>query len=197
MKFPIIIKSIPIFLLCLTGKTAGQTEIDQPMKYEAYRVSSYRPDGGNADRVEVPPESSFTVAEIEGSGRIVHMWFTIASQEPEYLKTTRIRIYWDQKENPAVDVPFGDFHALGHGLIRQVDSSLITVVARPHLNHNLPNKNVGGFNSYFPMPFHKRASIDVCHEGSGGPLILYFYIDYEVHEELPEGLGTFHAQWRR
>jgi len=54
-----------------------------------------------------------------------------------------------------------------------------------------------GFNCYFPMPFYKSAKIDVQHEGCEGPLILYFYIDYEIHDRFPDGLGTFHAQWRR
>jgi hypothetical protein len=186
---------IPLVFFCLIGETVGQAEIDQPKQFEAYRLSSYRTDGGNADRVEVEPESSFTVADIEGSGKIVHMWFTIASQEPEYLKTTRIKIYWDKKENPAIDVPFGDFHALGHGLIRQVDSSMVTVVARPHLNHNLPNKNVGGFNSYFPMPFRTGARVLIENLSQHPIQALYFQIDYQKWEQEPSPL-RFHAVFR-
>ena len=77
--------------LALSGVTAGQLDLDQPKEFQAYRSSSYRLNGGNSDRAEVPPESDYTVAQIEGAGRIVHMWFTIATREPDYLQTTRIK----------------------------------------------------------------------------------------------------------
>ncbi len=181
--------------LALSGVTAGQLDLDQPKEFQAYRSSSYRLNGGNSDRAEVPPESDYTVAQIEGAGRIVHMWFTIATREPDYLQTTRIKIFWDGQEKPSVDVPFGNFHALGHGLIRQVNSSVITVVSRPHLNHNLPNKVVGGFNSYFPMPFGSGARV-VIENGSKYPLrSLYYQIDFQKWDKEPSPL-RFHASYR-
>ena len=39
-------------------------------------------------------------------------------------------------------------------------------------------------NCYFPMPFNKRAKIEVINENER-PLGLFFHIDYELyHEEL-------------
>ena len=87
---------------------AAAQEIDLPQPYVAARVSSAAKDGSNADAVQVAPHAAYTVADIAGPGRIVHMWFTIGTSEPDYLRTTRLRLYWDGAATPAVDVPFGD-----------------------------------------------------------------------------------------
>jgi hypothetical protein len=145
--------------------------------------------------VQVAARSSHTVAQIAGAGRIVHMWFTIASPDPSYLAATRLKIYWDSAAQPAVDVPFGAFHLLGHGKVRQVNSAFVTVEARPDLNHNLQNKSVGGFNSYFPMPYAKGARI-VVENASASPLqALYYQIDYQKWPSPPSPL-RFHAVHR-
>jgi hypothetical protein len=169
--------------------------IDQPQTYVAGRVSSAAADGSNADAARVAGKSAHAVAEIPGAGRIVHMWFTIATAEPAYLRTTRLRIYWDGATEAAVDAPFGDFHLLGHGAVRQVSTAFITVEARPDLNHNLANKNVAGFNSYFPMPYAKGARI-VIENASEQPITsLYYQIDYQKWPQAPSPL-RFHAAWR-
>lgn len=195
MKLSKVLAVLSLLLSFPTGMAKAQLDLDQPRRFRAMRVSSYRVDGGNADRVEVPPESSYTVADLKGAGRIVHMWFTIASQEPNYLRSTRIRIYWDGEERPSVDVPFGDFHGLGHGLIRQLNTPVISVVSRPHLNHNLPNKNVGGFNSYFPMPYSSGARVVIENSSRQMLRALYYQIDYQQWEEEPSPL-RFHAVYR-
>lgn len=170
-------------------------QIDLPQPYRAMRASSYRTDGGNADAVRVEPQSSHTVADIKGPGRIAHMWFTIATAEENYLRTTRIKIYWDGAATPAVDVPFGDFHLLGHGQVRQVNTAFVTVRARPELNHNLRNPNVAGFNNYFPMPYSTGAKV-VIENGSKEPLTsLYYQIDYQAWPKAPSPL-RFHAAFR-
>jgi len=184
-----------VFLgVLLAASLAPSVEIDQPQPYRAARSSSYARDGGNRDAATVPPKSSHTVAEMRGPGRIVHMWFTIATNERDYLRTTRLKIYWDGAATPAVDVPFGLFHAQGHGLVRQLNSAFLTVRARPELNHNLPNKNVAGFNSYFPMPYARSARV-VIENTSEEPLrSLYYQIDYQEWDQPPSPL-RFHARY--
>ena len=52
-------------------------------------------------------------------------------------------------------------------------------------------------NSYFPMPFQKKAKIVIENQNdiSYGQ---YFYIDYELYPQpLPEPIAYFHAHWRR
>ncbi len=170
-------------------------DFDETKPFRARRASSYQRDGANRDAAQVPPGASHTVADISGAGRIVHMWLTLATNEPDYLRTTRIKMYWDGAEEAAVDVPFGIFHALGHGKVRQVNSAMVTVRARPELNHNLPNKNVGGFNNYFPMPYGKGAKIVVENGSKEALRSLYFQIDYQEWPAAPSPL-RFHAAYR-
>src|SRR5689334_20960416 len=184
-----------MWMLLLIAVPAAAQQIDEPQPYTAARISSGAKDGSNADSVTVPPESGYTAAEIAGAGRIVHLWFTIASAEPAYLRTTRLKIYWDGNAEAAVDVPFGDFHALGHGVVREFSSAFIDVEARPELNHNLPNKNVAGFNSYFPMPFAKGARVVVENTSKQPIRALYFHVDYQKWERAPSPL-RFHALYR-
>ncbi len=194
MKIADLMFSTPLLLLFAALAPAQPPPIDQPRPYRAARASSYRTDGGNRDWVSIDPKAARVLARLEGAGRIVHMWFTIASAEPRYLETTRLKIFWDGDAEPAVDVPFGLFHALGHGLVRQVRSAFLTVRARPELNFNLGNPNVGGFNSYFPMPYGDGARV-ALENGSGEPLRLYYQIDYQIWNRAPSPL-RFHAAYR-
>jgi len=53
-------------------------------------------------------------------------------------------------------------------------------------------------NSFFPMPFRKRARITVTNEGKEGVDALYFNIDYQaLHHDLPADTMYFHAQYRQ
>ena len=174
------------------ARPLAPTGIDQPQTFVARRASSYRRDGGNRDAVTVEPQGSHVVLEATGAGRIVHTWFTVASDDPNYLETTRLEIYWDGADAPSVDVPFGLFHALGHQLVRPVASALVTVVARPELNFNLPNKNVAGFNSYFPMPFARGARLVIENHSDQEIRALYYQIDYQEWPDAPSPL-RFHA----
>ena len=179
----------------LTLALAAGQQIDVPQSYAAARISSAAKDGSNADAVPVPAESRYTVAEITGAGRIVHLWFTISTAEPNYLRTTRLKIYWDGASTPAVDVPLGDFHGLGHGVVRQFSSSFIEVEARPELNQNLRNQNVAGFNSYFPMPYAKGARVIIENTSKQSIGALYFHVDYQKWAAPPSPL-RFHALYR-
>lgn len=190
-------KSMNNLILALLTATPGvwPQGVDQIQSYVSARISSAAADGSNADAVTVQPRSSHTVAEIKGSGRIVHLWFTIATGEEKYLTTTRLKMHWDGAGQPAVDVPFGEFFLLGHNKVRQVTTAFVTVEARPELNHNLPNKNAGGFNSYFPMPYAQGARV-VLENGSDKALLVYYQADYQKWPSAPSPL-RFHATHRQ
>ena len=55
-----------------------------------------------------------------------------------------LRAYWDGADEPAVEVPVGDFFGQGWGEFAQVSS--LSIAVNPH----------GGFNCYWPMPFARR-----------------------------------------
>jgi len=148
------------------------------------RVSSYDATGGNADFCILDPGESRVLADISGPGIVRHIWMTLACEEQAFLRKIVLRMFWDGENEPSVETPIGDFFGLGHAQTTYFTSIALSMFDR-------------GFNCFFPMPFYKNARVEVQSQCGRLPLILYFYIDYEVHERMPEGLGAFHVQWRR
>ena len=131
--------------------------------------------------ITLPKESITTLADIEGPGRIQHIWITV---DPKAYRDCVLRFYWDGEDNPSVEVPLGDFFACGHALRYKVDS--LPVAVNPS----------GGFNSYWQMPFRRRARITIENqrwEDIGG---FFYQITYALGE-VPDEAAYFHAQWRR
>ncbi len=157
-------------------------------QYEAARISSYDPTGGNADgRHDWPvvPGETRTIAEIKGAGIITHLWMTVASRDPQYLKNIVLRMYWDGEEHPSVEVPYGDFFGIGNNEYYQYSSLPIQIgVDR-------------GMNCYWHMPFSDGAKITVANDGPSNIIALYYYVDYQIHKTIPEDIGRFHAQYRQ
>ena len=61
--------------------------------------------------------------------------------------------------------------------------------------HIIADKNVAGFNSYFPMPYAKGARV-VIENTSNQPIrALYFHVDYQKWPKPPSPL-RFHALYR-
>ena len=52
---------------------------------------------------------TYTLAEIDGPGAIQHIWMTPTGN----WKFSIIRFYWDDEDTPSVEVPVGDFFAMG------------------------------------------------------------------------------------
>ena len=75
--------------------------------------------------VTIKAHSTFTLADIAASGAIQQIWMT-----PAPLDKTRwniIRCYWDDEEDPSVEVPLGDFFACGWGKYCQINSLPVCV----------------------------------------------------------------------
>jgi hypothetical protein len=150
------------------------------------RASSYDVSGGNADFWLLAPGETRTLAAIDGPGCIRHIWMTLASREHAYPRRSVLRMYWDGSDVPCVEVPSGDFFGIGHGIVKQFWS--LPLAMSP--------QDGRAFNCFFPMPFARGARIEITNDGERR-LVVYFYIDYERYDRPPEGVGYFHAQWRR
>lgn len=130
--------------------------------------------------VEVKGGETVELASIVGAAKITHIWITT---DKDSWRALMLRAYWDGAEEPAIEVPFGDFFCNGWPEFAQVNS--IPIAANPF----------GGFNSYWPMPFRSGARLTVENLSSVTTRV-YFQVTYEVGEEHAEE-GYFHAQWRR
>ena len=131
--------------------------------------------------VRIGAKSTFTLAEITGSGVIQHIWLT-----PSPLGKTRwmiLRFYWDDETEPSVEVPLGDFFACGWARYCQISSLPVCV-------------NPGSaFNCYWQMPFHKKARITVENLDDAA-ITMYYQVDYAL-TAVPADAAYFHAQFRR
>jgi hypothetical protein len=151
------------------------------------RFSSWDRTGGNDDCLRLAPGQTAVLAEPGGAGCVTHLWMTAGCPEEHYLRKLVLRMFWDGEANPSVEVPLGDFFGVGHGLTRNFASLPLT----------MSPQDGRGFNCFFPMPFADGARIEVTNECERATARFYYYVDYEAYDALEEGLGRFHAQWRR
>lgn len=129
--------------------------------------------------VKIGPGTTYTLADITGAGAIQHIWMTPTGN----WRLSILRMYWDDEREPSVEVPVGDFFAMGWGKYARVSSLAICV-------------NPGSaFNSYWPMPFNHKARITL-ENLDDQPMELYYQIDYAL-APVPADAAYFHAQFRR
>jgi hypothetical protein len=152
------------------------------------RCSSWDVTGRNADRWIIKAGETATLADIDGPGKITHIWMTQGGGYRDCL----LKITWDGAASPSVLVPLGDFFGLGHAIVNSYQSLLFTA------STGRPNQFEAGcaLNCYAPMHFRKSAKIELVNEGSRDQG-QYFYIDYETLDDVPEEAGYFHAEFRR
>jgi D-arabinan exo alpha-(1,3)/(1,5)-arabinofuranosidase (non-reducing end) len=157
------------------------------------RSSSHDLSGRNNDYVAVQPGTTATIADIRGAGYIRHIWITIATEEPEYLRRCVLRAYWDGEEAPSIESPVGDFFGVGHARVSNYSSLPLNMVT----GGQPMKENRAAMNCYFPMPFARGARLTVENQGTKVIRALYFNIDYEQHDSIPGDALRFHAHWRR
>jgi len=130
--------------------------------------------------VRIAPGSTWDMADIQGPGVIESIWVTCF---PDFWRSLVLRFYWDDEEEPSVEVPVGDFFCSGWTERCNVNSLPIAV------------NPAGGMNSYWPMPFRKRARITMENIGTQ-EAVLYYQVNYSL-QDVPDSAAYFHAQWRR
>ncbi len=129
--------------------------------------------------VVVEPGTTFNLAQIGGSGAIQHIWLTPTGN----WRFSILRMFWDGESEPSVQVPVGDFFAMGWNKYSPISSLAVCV-------------NPGSaFNSYWPMPFRKGAKITLENIDTK-PMTIYYQIDY-TQTQVPADAAYFHALFRR
>ena len=168
--------------------TTLMSDLSTLKDFHAMRSSSSDPNwvNGNGDARPIAPGKTLTLAELNGPGRIAHIWCTIADNERFYGKKLVLRMYWDSEKTPSVEAPLNDFFCEGHGMDVTVNSLPFRVTS-----------NGRGRNCYFSMPFAKSARIEVTNEGNENCGAFYFYVDWQQLKDLPKDTAYFHAKYRQ
>lgn len=167
------------------GDGGALERLIRPLEGGIAHYSSYDRTGGNADWVTIGPGETRTLFEHEGAGIVRRWWTTIAPRNHrEIQRRLIVRCYWDGEESPSVEVPVSDFFGLGFGEWKDFVSAPL-------------NMTSGGYNSYWAMPFKRRARITVENTSSVPVEKLYYNIDVRTYEKLPDDTLYFHAQYRQ
>ncbi len=170
-------------------------ELTRVRNAETLRCSSWDRTGRNRDFWDVAPGETRVLADLEGPGRITHLWMTQWSADPLALRKVVLRMFWDGERNPSVLAPLGDFFCLGHAMVNSFCSLPFSCSAHKERHNTFAVS--AALNCYLQMPFRKSARVEITNE-SDSPYGQYFYVDYE---RLPDGLdgdvAYLHASWRR
>ncbi len=190
--------SLTFFILLVITNSAVAQELYQMKPAAQSRVSSpENPNGikgsgaqANASAkgsafIQLKAGESRALLDVNTAGIIQRIWITINNRSPEVLRSLRLRMYWDGENNPAVDVPFGDFFCAALGKPVAFQSALFS------------NPEGRSFNCYIPMPFKKGAKVVLVNETGIDLSLIFFDIDFLQLEKPEEDMLYFHARWHR
>lgn len=164
----------------------------QPLPFRTHREASWSRDGYNRDWKIIPPGQTGDLADLQGPGIITHLWFAIDNNfkvtDPLFPRKAVFKIYWDDAAHPSVDVPVGDFFGIGHGRVSNYQCALFDMSINAGAQR-------GAFNCWVQMPFQRRARLHLVNQ-SQTEIRIFYYVDYQRWDALPENAYYFHAGWR-
>jgi hypothetical protein len=170
--------ALPDFLSLLAPPPAGRNR----------RVSSnQQPDwnDANMDMTMMTPGDVIEVPLLEGPGMITHIWMTSHAGWVAELNSLTLRMWWDDREEPGIEVPMGMFFAQGPGMPSSVQSFPVQVSPS------------GSLSCYWRMPFAESARITITNDNPDRTAGLYWQIDWIELDSLPDNTPYFHARYRR
>jgi len=128
---------------------------------------------------------SVVLMEYHGSGIVRRIWMTISDRSPAMLRSLSLAIYWDGQASPAVFAPLGDFFGIAHGQMEPFENALFS------------SPEGRSFNCTIPMPFRRGARVVLRNESGKDLAHLFYDVDFEVVDRLPEDALYFHCYWSR
>lgn len=184
--------AVPLAARPLAVEPSGLGGLVLPHTGRAMHASSADPAGGNTDFRVLESGDSLTLLDISGAGIVRRFWMTffprasLGSSPGQVVAAHRqaiLRMYWDGESEPSVEVPVGDFFGVGFGEQRDYISLPLA-------------ETTGGYNCYWPMPFHRAARWTLTNLGTA-TMLVWWNVDYTALPKLPREVPHFHAQWRR
>ncbi|HEY5915186.1 MAG TPA: glycoside hydrolase family 172 protein [Verrucomicrobiae bacterium] len=184
-----------LLTLNLSGQGWPAEQLAAACDFEAHRITSSDPKGGNEDWRFLEPGGTLVLAEVQGPGCIAHLRDNVTSDEAHHLQYHVLRMYWDGEAEPSVEAPIGDYFGIGFGFTEKMSSALICIDQRPGRLTD-PAAMGAARNCYFPMPFGKSARITLTNEGKQRSKH-WFEINYRTFRAPATNQLYFHAQYRQ
>jgi len=143
-------------------------------------------------RLQMRPYQWTTIAELDQAPSIIRaLKFTIQREDAYNFGKCRLRITWDHRWHSSIDAPIALFFGAGH--LYNNDNREYLVKGFP-LVVRYDNENVY-LSCYWPMPFFRRAKIEV-QERQG---LTFSNIEWEIRTEAftdpINHVGYFHATY--
>jgi Protein of unknown function (DUF2961) len=142
-------------------------------------------------KVNVPASGSVTAMDLKGKATIRALSFSVSRDQAPAFESLRLRVTWDGRPQPSIDVPIALFY--GAGTLYNRDDREFLVKAFP-ANIRFTQDRIC-LVCYFPMPFFRSASIQLVgagHQVNG--------VTWEVRStplQAPTNqLAYFHATYR-
>ncbi|MGC8668495.1 MAG: DUF2961 domain-containing protein [Chthonomonadales bacterium] len=156
-------------------EAAGLHALAQMLPGRSRRISSNEQPNwhdGNFDMTRLEPGEVLRMPRLEGPGFIHHIWMTSHSGTMDELDGLTLRIWWDDRIRPGVEVPLGHFSATG---------------SRPAVVESIPVQvsASGSLTCYWRMPSLHAARIEVANENPFRSTGLYWQVDWVQLECLP------------
>ena len=181
------IGSVLFSLLFVTATSGLAQSLESLTRHQPGR--SMRASSGNAvdnsDSEKFAAGETKTIAQLEGSGKIVHIWLVPNSMDIRHPRAFVLRAYWDGTSVPSIEVPLGDFFAVGNGMRAEVNSLPVKVSSYGR-----------GYNCYWQMPFKKGATITLTND-SNIAASCYFQIDWVRFDQPAQPAVYFHARYHQ
>jgi hypothetical protein len=134
-------------------------------------------------QVRIEPGKRAEVVRLTGPGVIDRFYLKIDPADSALLRSTLLKMHWDNEEKDSVDCPVGDF--FGNGFYQVPFKSMPIGLTEE------------GYYSYFSMPFNQLARISLANESTDRRLSVDVKVVYRRTADMPSNKGYFNAKWRR
>ena len=143
--------------------------------------------------ITVPANGSqVLVGHIEGPSTIRAINFSVPVAEALAFGRARIRMTWDDRNQPSVDAPIALF--FGVGTLYNRTNAEYLVKAFPVNIHFVADRVELG--CYFPMPYFKSARVELFGNGEAPLADVKWRIRQESYDGPANHVGYFHATYR-
>lgn len=156
-----------------------------------------KPTEGNrvlTQKVSVGKGQTKTLFELKGQGSIASLKLNLKPFTKETFFNTRLQMYWDGADTPAVDLPLGYFFGGGGKDYEIADDVWQKKLASLFFGYDC---KTGDLYAYWPMPYWKSARVVLKNESSQSIRSLACEVQYKDASVLayPAGkTGYFHAK---
>lgn len=140
---------------------------------------------GSPCKEGLAPGETYDLLDVDGPGIVRHIWMTVPTQIPAFLRGLIIRIYWENNAIPSVQAPVGDFFGIAHARLKAMTNRYTSFL------------NARGLNAWFPMPFRKHARISIENVSDMILPMLFYQVDFTTGDTIGEDALLFHAQFNR